>query len=276
MIYYKTDEEIELLRQSNLIVCGALALVASELKPGITGLHIDKIAETYIRDQKAEPGFLGYGGFPGTLCISINNQVVHGIPSSVHFKEGDVVSIDCGVKKNGFFGDSAYTFSLGETNDEIRRLLSATKQSLYLGIEKAIIGNRIGDIGFAIQDFIERENGFSIVRDLVGHGVGKNLHEPPEVPNYGRLGKGIVLKEGLVIAIEPMVNLGRKEVRQSQDGWTIITKDFSPSAHFEHSVAVRKNGVDILSNHIKIEEEIKKNINIEQLSINIPIFAPRN
>lgn len=275
MIFYKTDEEIELIRQSNLIVCGALAVVAEHLKPGVTGLQIDKIAETYIRDQKAEPGFKGYRGFPGSLCVSVNSQVVHGIPTKEVFKEGDVISVDCGVRKDGYYGDSAYTFGIGPITDELKKLLTVTLESLYLGIEKATAGNRIGDIGWAVQEYVEKNN-FSVVRDLVGHGLGKNLHEPPEVPNFGRPGKGIIIKEGLVIAIEPMVNLGKKEVRQSSDGWTIITKDLLPSAHFEHTIAVRKNGVDILSDHIFIEEEIKKNKNIEQLSINIPIFAPRN
>ncbi len=275
MIFYKTDEEIELIRHSNLVVCGALAAVASEIKPGMTGLKIDQIAETYIRDQKAEPGFKGYRGFPGTLCVSVNNQVVHGIPTNEPFKDGDIISVDCGVRKEGYYGDSAYTFGLGSLSSDLKKLLTVTLESLYLGIEKAIAGNRIGDIGWAVQEYVERHN-FSIVRDLVGHGLGKSLHEPPEVPNFGRPGKGIVIKEGLVIAIEPMVNLGKKEVRQSSDGWTIITKDLLQSAHFEHTIAVRKNGVDILSDHTLIEEEIKKNKNIEHLSINIPIFAPRN
>lgn len=275
MIFYKTDEEIELIRQSNLIVSGALAVVAAELRPGITGLKIDQIAETYIRDQKAEPGFKGYNGFPASLCISVNNQVVHGIPSNIPFKEGDIVSVDCGVQKNGFFGDSAYSFGLGILSHEHKRLLEVTLESLYLGIEKATVGNRIGDIGYAIQSYVEN-NGYSVVRDLIGHGVGRDLHEPPEVPNFGRPGKGTMLQEGLVIAIEPMINLGKKEVRVGEDGWTVITKDLLPSAHFEHSIAVRKGGVDILSDHSIIEEEIKKNKNIEQLSINIPIFAPRN
>lgn len=275
MIFYKTDEEIELIRQSNLIVSGALAAVAAELRPGITGLKIDQIAETYIRDQKAEPGFKGYNGFPASLCISVNNQVVHGIPSNIPFKEGDIVSVDCGVQKNGFFGDSAYSFGLGILSHEHKRLLEVTLESLYLGIEKATVGNRIGDIGYAIQSYVEK-NGYSVVRDLIGHGVGRDLHEPPEVPNFGRPGKGTMLQEGLVIAIEPMINLGKKEVRVGEDGWTVITKDLLPSAHFEHSIAVRKGGVDILSDHSIIEEEIKKNKNIEQLSINIPIFAPRN
>lgn len=275
MIFYKTDEEIELIRQSNLIVSGALAAVAAELRPGITGLKIDQIAETYIRDQKAEPGFKGYNGFPASLCISVNNQVVHGIPSNIPFKEGDIVSVDCGVQKNGFFGDSAYSFGLGILSHEHKRLLEVTLESLYLGIEKATVGNRIGDIGYAIQSYVEK-NGYSVVRDLIGHGVGRDLHEPPEVPNFGRPGKGTMLQDGLVIAIEPMINLGKKEVRVGEDGWTVITKDLLPSAHFEHSIAVRKGGVDILSDHSIIEEEIKKNKNIEQLSINIPIFAPRN
>lgn len=275
MIFFKTDEEIELIRQSNLIVSGALAAVAAELKPGITGKRIDQIAETYIRDQKAEPGFKGYNGFPATLCISVNNQVVHGIPSDQPFSEGDIVSVDCGVKKNGFFGDSAYSFALGPVSADIRKLLEVTLESLYQGISKAVVGNRTGDIGYAIQSYVE-QNGFSVVRDLIGHGVGKNLHEPPEVPNFGRPGKGTLLQDGLVIAIEPMINLGKKEVRVADDGWTVITRDNLPSAHFEHSVAVRKSGVDILSDHSIIEKEIKKNKNIEQLSINIPIFAPRN
>lgn len=275
MIFYKTDEEIELIRQSNLIVSGALAAVAAELRPGITGLKIDQIAETYIRDQKAEPGFKGYNGFPASLCISVNNQVVHGIPSNIPFKEGDIVSVDCGVQKNGFFGDSAYSFGLGILSHEHKRLLEVTLESLYLGIEKATVGNRIGDIGYAIQSYVEK-NGYSVVRDLIGHGIGRDLHEPPEVPNFGRPGKGTMLQDGLVIAIEPMINLGKKEVRVGEDGWTVITKDLLPSAHFEHSIAVRKGGVDILSDHSIIEEEIKKNKNIEQLSINIPIFAPRN
>lgn len=276
MIFYKTDEEVELIRESCLIVSGALAVVAEYIKPGVSSLAIDKLAETYIRDQNAVPGFKGYNGFPATLCISINDQVVHGIPTDYIFKEGDIVSVDCGVVKNGYFGDSAYTFGMGELPEEHKRLLSVTLESLYLGIEAAQPGNRIGDIGFAIQNLVEGENGFSIVRDLVGHGLGKNLHEPPEVPNYGRKGKGIVLKEGLVIAIEPMVNLGKKEVKTLSDGWTIVTKDNSPSAHYEHTIVVRKTGPEILSNNTIIEEVVKNNKNIEQISIKSSIFAPRN
>ena len=276
MIFYKTDEEVELIRESCLIVSGALAVVAEYIKPGVSSLTIDKLAETYIRDQNAVPGFKGYNGFPATLCVSINEQVVHGIPTDYIFKDGDIVSVDCGVVKNGYFGDSAYTFGMGELPEQHKRLLQVTLESLYLGIDAAQPGNRIGDIGFAIQNLVEVENGFSIVRDLVGHGLGKSLHEPPEVPNYGRKGKGIVLKEGLVIAIEPMVNLGRKEVKTMSDGWTIVTKDNSPSAHYEHTLVVRKTGPEILSNNTIIEEVVKNNKNIEQISIKSSIFAPRN
>ena len=276
MIFYKTDEEVELIRESCLILSGALAVVAEYIKPGVSSLTIDKLAETYIRDQNAVPGFKGYNGFPSTLCISINEQVVHGIPTDYVFKDGDIVSVDCGVLKNGYFGDSAYTFGIGELPELHKRLLEVTLESLYLGIEAAQPGNRIGDIGFAIQNLVEGENGFSIVRDLVGHGLGKSLHEPPEVPNYGRKGKGIVLKEGLVIAIEPMVNLGKKEVKTLSDGWTIVTKDNLPSAHFEHTIVVRKTGPEILSNNTIIEEVVKNNKNIEQISIKSSIFAPRN
>ncbi len=276
MIFYKTDEEVELIRESCLIVSGALAVVAEYIKPGVSSLTIDKLAETYIRDQNAVPGFKGYNGFPATLCVSINEQVVHGIPTDYIFKNGDIVSVDCGVVKNGYFGDSAYTFGMGELPEQHKRLLRVTLESLYLGIDAAQPGNRIGDIGFVIQNLVEVENGFSIVRDLVGHGLGKNLHEPPEVPNYGRKGKGIVLKEGLVIAIEPMVNLGKKDVKTLSDGWTIVTKDNSPSAHYEHTIVVRKTGPEILSNNTIIEEAVKNNKNIEQISIKSSIFAPRN
>jgi len=276
MIFYKTDEEVELIRESCLIVSGALAVVAEFIKPGVSSLAIDKLAETYIRDQNAVPGFKGYNGFPATLCVSINEQVVHGIPTDYIFKDGDIVSVDCGVVKNGFFGDSAYTFGMGQLPEIQKRLLEVTLESLYLGIEAAQPGNRIGDIGFAVQNLVEGENRFSIVRDLVGHGLGKSLHEPPEVPNYGRKGKGIVLKEGLVIAIEPMVNLGKKEVRTLSDRWTIVTKDNSPSAHYEHTIVIRKTGPEILSNNTIIEEVVKNNKNIEQISIKSSIFAPRN
>ena len=265
MVYYKTAEEIEYLRESCLIVCKALETVAGMIRPGITGLDIDKAAEEVIRDHGAVPGFKGYKGFPNTLCISKNECVVHGIPDKVEFKDGDVVSVDCGSIKNGFYGDSAFTFALGEVSDDIIQLLKVTNTSLYLGIEKAVAGNRLGDVSHAIQDFCEKQHPYGVVRELVGHGIGKNLHEAPEVPNYGKRGRGLLLKEGLTIAIEPMVNLGVKEVRQAKDGWTIVTRDKKPSAHFEHSVAVMKGKADILSNHKEIEATLGKNVNAHQV-----------
>ena len=267
MIFYKTDEEVELIRESCLIVCKALAHVASIIRPGITGAQIDKEAETLIRDHQAEPGFKGYRGFPATLCISINEGVVHGIPSKEEFKDGDIVSVDCGSLKNGFYGDSAFTFALGEVSEEVMNLLKVTNTSLYKAIDKAIVGNRLGDIGAAVQDYCERQHGYGVVRELVGHGIGRELHESPEVPNYGKKGRGPILKDGLVIAIEPMVNLGRKEVRQADDGWTIITRDRQISAHFEHSVAVRKGKADILSDHSLIESELKKNAEVLEVGL---------
>lgn len=274
-VYYKTDEEIELMRYSNLLVSKTLGLVGSMIGPGVSGKKIDKAAEEFIRDHKAVPGFKGYGGFPATLCISINEQVVHGIPSDEPFKSGDIVSVDCGVKMNGFFGDAAYTFALGDVDEEVIALMEVTQESLYKGIEKAVIGGRLGDISYAIQNFAEREHNYGVVRELVGHGIGRNLHESPEVPNYGRRGQGPKLKEGLVIAIEPMVNLGVKGVRQKKDGWTIVTKDNKPSAHFEHTVALRKTGPDILSTHQYIEESIKNNPEVKEISRKSEIFAVR-
>jgi len=256
MIFFKTEEEIELIRESNKVLSKTLAEVAKIMKPGVSTLKIDKIAEEFIRDNGAKPAFLGYNGFPNTLCISVNEQVVHGIPSKYELKNGDIVSIDCGTIKNGYYGDSAYTFAIGEVDENVKLLLKVTKESLYKGIEKAIIGNRIGDIGYAIQNYVENY-GFSVVRELVGHGVGKNLHEGPEVPNYGTRGKGMKLQEGIVIAIEPMINMGKKEVRQSKDGWTISTKDGKPSAHFEHTVAVSRYKADILSDFKYIEEVLE-------------------
>lgn len=268
MIIYKTEEEIELIRESCLLVCKALTLVAEELKPGITGLELDQKAEALIRDHQAIPGFKGYRDFPATLCISKNEEVVHGIPTKEPFKDGDIVSVDCGVYKNEFFGDAAFTFALGDISEEIMQLLVVTKESLYKAIDEVQIGNRIGDISFSVQNHCEKLNGYGVVRELVGHGLGKNLHEQPEVPNFGKRGRGTKLKEGLVIAIEPMINLGRKEVKQSRDGWTIITKDGKPSAHYEHTVAVRNEGVDILSNHTGVEEAIKNNIELRNISLN--------
>ena len=253
MIYLKTDEEIELLRESNLLVGMTLGELAKWIAPGITTLKLDKIAEEFIRDHGAVPGFLGYGGFPNTLCVSVNEQIVHGIPSNYELKDGDIVSIDCGTLKNGFNGDSAYTFCVGEVAYDVRRLLKTTKESLYLGIEQAVEGKRVGDISNAVQTYCEKK-GYSVVRELCGHGVGKRLHEDPEVPNYGRRGCGPLLKSGMVIAIEPMINLGSRNIVIERDGWTTRTRDRKPSAHFEHTVAVREGKADILSSLKYVEE----------------------
>lgn len=267
MIYYKKPDEVELIRKNCLMVSDTLALVASLLKPGMTGTELDQKAEEFIRDQGAKPAFKGYGGFPATLCISPNEQVVHGIPNDQVFQEGDIVSVDCGVELNGFFGDAAYTFALGEIDPEVEQLLSVTRASLYKGIEAARVGNKIGDISYAIQNFAERQHGYGIVRELVGHGLGRSLHEAPEVPNFGRKGKGELLKQGLVIAIEPMVNLGTRRVKQYSDGWTIKSRDKKASAHFEHTICVTKKGPDILSDHEIVEAAIKKNPNIREIAI---------
>lgn len=262
MIYLKTDEEIELLRESNLLVSKTHAEVAKHIEPGITTLELDKIAEKFIRDNDAEPAFLGYGGFPNTLCMSVNDMVVHGIPSDYKLKEGDILSVDCGVLKNGYYGDSAYTFTVGEVDESVRKLLRTTKESLYKAIEVAVSGNRLGDIGYTVQNHCEK-NGYSVVREMVGHGIGKNLHEKPEVPNYGQKGRGVLLKSGMVIAIEPMINMGKKEIFLEKDNWTIRTKDHQPSAHFEHTVAIRKGKADILSTFDYIEEILnERNIKI--------------
>ena len=257
MIYYKTEEEIELIRESSLLVGKTLAEVVKMLEPGIKTIAIDKRAEEFLRDHGAAPGFKGYNGYPFTLCISINEQVVHGFPGERKLQEGDLVSIDCGALKNGFFGDVAYSFGIGEVDEEIRLLMERTKQALYLGIEKATDGNRIGDIGNTIQSYIENF-GYSVVRDLVGHGLGKNLHEKPEVPNFGKRGTGTKLKEGMVLAIEPMINLGTRHVVQEADGWTIRTADHKASAHYEHNVAIVKGKAEILSTFKHIEEELNK------------------
>ena len=257
MIVIKTEAEIEIQRESSLLVGKTLAEVAKHIAPGVKTIFLDKIAETFIRDHKAEPGFKGYGGFPGTLCISVNDQVVHGIPGQQELKEGDIVSVDCGVLKNGFYGDSAYTFAVGEVSEELKLLMQRTKEALYLGIEQAVVGNRTGDIGYAVQQHAEKF-GYGVVRELVGHGVGRQLHEKPEVPNYGRRGSGVKLKENMVLAIEPMINLGVKNVRQEADGWTIRTLDRKPSAHFEHDVAIKNGKPDILSTFSYIEEVLDK------------------
>lgn len=267
MIYFKTDEEIELIRHSCLIVSKVLGHCATRIRPGISGLELDKEAEEIIRDHGAVPGFKGYNGFPNTLCISVNDQVVHGIPSKEPFQDGDVVSIDCGSYINEFFGDAAYTFPLGEVKEETMELLRVTNTALYKGIEQAVEGNRIGDIGFAVQNYTEKEHNYGVVRELVGHGLGRSLHEAPEVPNYGKRGRGIMLKSGLVIAIEPMINLGKRYIRQADDGWTIITKDRLPSAHYEHTVVVRKGKADILSTHEYVLEGIKNNSEVREVSL---------
>ena len=257
MIYYKTDEEIELIKESSLLVGKTLAEVAKILKPGVKTIDLDKRAEEFIRDNDAVPGFKGYNGFPYTLCMSINEAVVHGFPGEREVKEGDLVSIDCGVIKNGFYGDSAYSFGIGEVSKDVELLMQRTKESLYEGIEMAVDGKRIGDIGNAIQNYVE-SFGYSVVRDLVGHGLGRHLHEKPEVPNYGRRGTGPKLKEGMVLAIEPMINLGTRHVVQEADGWTIRTADRKQSAHFEHDVAIRKGKAEILSTFEYIEEVLNK------------------
>lgn len=266
MIFYKTDEEIELIRESCHLVCKTLAYVGSLIKPGVQSIELDKSAEIFIRDHKGVPAFKGYKGFPASLCISINEQVVHGIPTSKELKDTDVVSVDCGVLLNEYYGDAAYTFALSKVGEKEMELLSATLESLYLGIAQAIVGKRVGDIGFAVQDFAERKHRYGVVRELVGHGIGKSLHEEPDVPNFGKRGNGLKLMDGLVIAIEPMINLGVKEVKQLEDGWTIISADKKTSAHFEHTVAVRKHKADILSDHSYIEETIKNNQELQNIS----------
>ena len=252
-IFYKTEEEIELIRESSLLVGKTLAEVAKIIKPGVTTLELDKIAEEFIRYNNAIPGFLGMYDFPNTLCTSLNAAVVHGIPNNKPLNDGDVISVDCGVLKNGFYGDVAYTFEVGNVKEEVKKLLQVTKECLNRAIEVAVAGNRIGDIGYAVQSYAE-QNGYGVVRELVGHGLGKELHEAPEVPNYGKRGTGLMLKEGMVIAIEPMINLGVRNVMQDKDGWTIVTKDGKPSAHFEHDIAIRKGKADVLSSHKFIEE----------------------
>lgn len=249
------------MRESALLVGKTLAAVAECIRPGVTTLALDAIAETFIRDHGAEPGFKGYGDFPNTLCASRNEAVVHGIPNNHELQEGDILSLDCGVLMNGFYGDSAYTFAIGEISSELEKLLTVTKECLDLAVQQCIVGKRIGDIGYACQTHAEA-NGFGVVRELVGHGLGKELHEAPEVPNYGRRGNGPRLSEGMVLAVEPMINLGRKEVIQAEDGWTIVTADGKPSAHFEHDIVVRKGRPEVLSSFAPIEEVLKASTEI--------------
>jgi methionyl aminopeptidase len=259
MTNYKTVAEVELVRHSALLVGEAISVAASMIKPGITTLELDRRVEEFIRDNGGTPSFLNYHGFPFSACISVNDAVVHGFPGKHELKNGDIISVDVGVFKNGFHGDSAYTFAVGEIPDEVKQLLRVTKESLYKGIAKAIAGNRTGDVGNAVQEHTERLHGYGVVRELVGHGLGKSLHEDPQVPNYGKRGSGAKLKDGMVIAIEPMINLGKKDVYHDADGWTIRTKDAKPSAHYEHTLCVRKDKADILSSFTMIEAAEKAN-----------------
>lgn len=253
VIILKSDEEIEFMREANRLVGMTLGELSKHIRPGITTLQLDKIAEEFIRDHGAVPTFLGYGGFPNSICTSVNENVVHGIPNDRPLLEGDVISVDCGTKLRGFCGDSAYTFCVGEVSEEVKALLRTTKESLYKGIEQAKEGNRIGDIGSAVQTWCEK-HGYSVVRELVGHGIGREMHEAPEVPNYGRRGIGPLIKNGMCIAIEPMINMGGKKVIFENDGWTVRTKDRKPSAHFEHTIAIRNGKADILSTFEFIQE----------------------
>jgi methionyl aminopeptidase len=259
MMICKSNEEVELMRQSALLVSKTLSEVAKLLKPGITTLSIDEMIGAFIQDHHAVPSFLNYRGYPFNSCISVNDVVVHGFPGKNELKDGDIVSIDIGIILNGWHGDHAYTFAIGNPGEAVISLIKVTKESLYKGIEKAVAGNRIGDISFAIQEHTERKHGYGVVRALVGHGLGKNMHEDPQVPNYGKRGSGPKLKEGLVLAIEPMINLGKKDVYTEDDGWTVRTKDGKPSVHFEHDVCIRKVKADILSDYSSIEAAEKSN-----------------
>jgi methionyl aminopeptidase len=265
MIYLKSESEIEKMRESTLIVSQTLGKIAQKIEPGVTTATLDRIAEDFIADQGGRPAFKGYGPssnpFPATLCISVNEEVVHGIPSNRKLLEGDIVSVDCGVEKNGYFGDHAYTFIVGEVDDEVKKLLQTTLNSLHFGIEQAIHGNKLGDIGHAIQSTCEQE-GYGVVRDLVGHGLGKSLHEDPSVPNYGRKGKGTRLRSGMTLAIEPMINMGTWKVKTLSDGWTIVSADGSLSAHFEHDIVVREGEAEILSTFDYISELSKNPENV--------------
>jgi methionyl aminopeptidase len=262
MIHYKNEQEIELMRESALLVSKTLSEVAKILKPGVTTISLDVFIGEFLKDNKAVPSFLNFHGYPFNSCISVNDVVVHGFPGKYELKDGDIVSIDIGAYKNGFHGDHAYTFIIGEAKLEVIQLVKVTKESLFKGIVKAVAGNRIGDISYAIQEHTEKKQGYGVVRELVGHGLGQSMHEDPQVPNYGKRGSGPVMKEGLVIAIEPMINLGRKEVYTEDDGWTVRTKDGKPSVHFEHDVCVKKNKADVLSNYSLIERAEKANANL--------------
>ena len=262
MIHYKSKAEIELIRESSLLVSKTLAEVAKIIKPGISTFELDQFAEKFLMDNNASPSFKGYQDFPFACCISVNDAVVHGFPVKDALKDGDIVSVDVGAFKNGFHGDSAYTFAVGEISAELKQLLRVTKESLYKGIEKAIHGNRVGDIAYAVQQYTEKEHGYGVVRELVGHGLGRKLHEDPQVPNYGKRGTLQKLKEGMVIAIEPMINLGTKNVYHDKDGWTIKTEDGKPAAHYEHTICIQRGKADILSSFTEIEAAEKANSNL--------------
>ena len=255
MIIPKSKEEIELMRESALVVSKTLGMLAEEVKPGVTTLYLDKLAEDFIRSEGAIPGFLGLYDFPNTLCISPNEQVVHGIPTTKPLKEGDIISIDCGAIKNDFYGDHAYTFAVGEIDPDTEKLLRITKESLYAGIKEFKLGNRVGDVGYAIQKYVE-PHGYGVVRELVGHGLGRKMHEDPEMPNYGKRGRGKKFVEGMVVAIEPMINMGTQKIHQHSDGWTITTLDKKPSAHFEHNVAIVDGKPELLSTFKYIYEAL--------------------
>jgi len=262
MIHIKSSEEIVLMRHSCLLVGEAHAAAAKEMKPGMSTMQVNNIVETFIQDHGGIPSFKNYNGFPFATCISMNDAVVHGFPGNTELKDGDVISLDIGVYKNGFHGDSAYTYAIGEVNEETKKLLRITKEALYLGIQKARSGNRIGDIASAIQEYAEKQHGYGVVRELVGHGLGKHLHEDPQVPNYGKRGQGPKLKPGMVLAIEPMINLGKKDVDFLNDGWTVLTRDRKLSAHFEHDVLITKADPDILSSFAPIEQAERNNPNL--------------
>lgn len=263
MVYLKTDEEVELLRKANLLVGATLAEIAKVIRPGVTTKELNKIADTFIRDNGAIPTFKGFpnpygSSFPASICTSVNHQVVHGIPNDTPLQEGDIVSVDCGTKLNGYCGDSCYTFAIGEVADDVKKLMATTKEALYKGIEQAVVGHRLGDISNAVQIHCEAQ-GYGVVREFVGHGIGKEMHEDPQVPNYGRKGNGMMLKSGMCIAIEPMITMGTREIYMQEDRWGIVTRDGKPAAHYEHSICIRKGKADILSSFEEIEKVLRLN-----------------
>ena len=275
MIHIRSHQEIETIRKSALMVSATLSEVAKFLKPGIKTITVDTMAEAFIRDNGGVPSFKNYHGFPYSLCISVNEVVVHGFPGDYELKDGDIISVDCGVYMNGYHGDSAYTFAIGNVKPEVLKLMRVTKESVYLGVAQARDNNRVGDISFAVENYTNRIHGYGVVRELVGHGVGKELHEDPQVPNNGRRGDGKKLKEGMVLAIEPMINLGTRDVKTLTDGWTVVTRDGKPSVHFEHTTAVRKNKGETLSSFAPIEvaEQGNNELNSSYYSTEVSVEA---